>query len=163
MTSKIALKYFIFLSGLVLIISSLSCSLKDKYKQWEEEELLLIQGYLSENDTLDFELKSSGLYYTDIEIGTGLLAETHDTAYVFYTMLWVNGDSIETNVGTTDTLVFPVNENKLSVVGFDEGITYMREGGKAKFLVPSKLAFGDYIPYVFDVELVKLVKHSGRK
>jgi FKBP-type peptidyl-prolyl cis-trans isomerase len=59
----------------------------------------------------------------------------------------------------------------LSVAGFEEGVTYMREGGIAKFLVPSGLAFGPYgtysiagyTPLLFDVELIKLQKFSGRK
>jgi FKBP-type peptidyl-prolyl cis-trans isomerase len=70
-------------------------------------------------------------------------------------------------MGTTDTLIFPVNEGKLSVIGFDEGITYMKEGGRAFFLVPSSLAFGasgtyyiyPYTPFIFQVQLVKLKKH----
>ena len=127
--------------------------------------------YLSDNDSIDFELKASGLYYHDVKVGTGSQAEIHDTAYVFYTMKYLSGTTFETNVGSEDTLIFPVNEGWLSVKGFDEGMTYMKEGGKAKFLVPSSLAFGasgtyyipSYTPFLFDVELTKIVKHTGRK
>jgi FKBP-type peptidyl-prolyl cis-trans isomerase len=165
-----SLNYIMFL-GLLILISFTSCFSDKKWKEMEEEEKIAIQDYLSENDTIAFELKTSGLYYHDVKVGTGLQAALHDTAYVFYTMKFLSGGTFETNVGTKDTLIFPINEGWLSVKGFDEGVTYMKEGGKAKFLVPSSLAFGSsgtyyvesYTPFVFDVELAKLDKYTGRK
>ena len=71
---------------------------------------------------------------------TGPAPVTHDTAYVHYTGKFLNGSVFDTNAGGAD-LVFPVGEGVL-VDGFDEGITYMREGGKALFFMPSKLAYG---------------------
>ncbi len=59
---------------------------------------------------------------------------------------------------------FPVAEGYL-IAGFDEGISYMKEGGKATFLLPSSLAYGSagllyqlpgYTPLLYDVELVKV-------
>jgi peptidylprolyl isomerase len=163
-------KCFAILSTLSFLISLISCDPNKKFKEKEEEEKLLIQNYLAENDTLHFELKASGLYYLDIEVGTGLQAQTHDTAFMFYSMHSLSGELMETNEGTDDTLIIAVNESQVSVKGFDEGVTYMREGGKAMFLVPSSLAFGPYgtyyipgyTPLLFDVELVKLVKFSAR-
>lgn len=71
-------------------------------------------------------------------------------------------------IGITDTLFFPVNEETL-ISGFDEGITYMNEGGKAMFLIPSFLGYGNsgyympsYTPILFDVELVKLKPGPGK-
>lgn len=165
------LKYICMLSGLLFLISFTSCLSDKKWKEMEEEEKQAIQDYLTDNDSINFELKSSGLYYHDVKVGTGPLAETHDTAYVFYTMKYLAGTTFETNVGTEDTVIFPVNEGWLSVKGFDEGVTYMKEGGNAKLLVPSSLAFGasgtyyisSYTPLLFDVELVKLTKYTGRR
>lgn len=170
MISRIFLKYT-FLSGLLVLISFLSCNPTKKWKEMEEEEKKAIQNYLADHDTLDFELKTSGLYYLDVVVGTGPQAELHDTAYMFYTMSYLSGTVFESNKETDDTLIFPVNEGWLSVAGFDEAVTYMREGGKSKFLVPSSLAFGpsgtyfvsSYTPFLFDAELVKLTKYTGRK
>jgi FKBP-type peptidyl-prolyl cis-trans isomerase len=171
MINRNSLRYYVFFPAITFLISFTSCDLSNKYYELEEKEKVLIQTYLADNDTLEFELKPSGLYYADIEVGTGLQAQIHDTAYVFYSMLSLTGELFESNAGTTDTLVFPVNEGVLSVAGFDEGMTYMRDGGKARFLVPSVLAFGPYgssyiqgyTPLIFDVELVKLDKFSARK
>jgi FKBP-type peptidyl-prolyl cis-trans isomerase FkpA len=166
MIRKNNLLFYVIFSGLMLI-SLASCNPSKKY---EKEEAAQIQAYLNSNPSLNFELKPSGLYYLDVETGTGPVTETHDTAYTFYTAKLLNGTVFDTNVGTDDTLVFPVNEDYL-IKGFDEGITYMREGGKALFLIPSSLAYGSggtyyiagYTPVLFDVELVKIKPGPGKK
>lgn len=157
-----------FLTGALLSLLILpSCDLSNGIEDRELNEKLQIQNFLSENDTLDFELKTSGLYYLDFIPGTGLQAETHDTAYIFYSMHLINRSIYETNFETDDTLIKPVNEGKL-IPGFDEALTYMREGGTSLIVVPSKLAFGEegnyyvapYTPFIFQINLVKLVKHT---
>lgn len=152
--------------GLFLVLLA-SCNNTKKY---EREEETTIQNYLNSNPSLNFELKPSGLYYLDVEIGSGIQAETHDTAFVKFTMKFLDGTVYDTNVGTDDTLIFPVNE-QIWPAGFDEGITYMREGGKAMFLMPSKLAYGGagtygipgYTPLLFDIELVLIKPGPGKK
>jgi FKBP-type peptidyl-prolyl cis-trans isomerase len=147
----------------VFIILLASCT--DKYRELEQEEKAKIEEYLTRNSSLNFELKTSGLYYLEVEVGTGKAAATNDTARVFYTVYFLDGTKLDTNVGTVDTLIFLVNRGFL-ISGFDEGITYMKEGGKAKFLIPSRLAYGStgdyygnisgYTPLLFDVDLIKI-------
>ena len=57
------------------------------------------------------------------------------------------------------------------IYGFDEGITFMKAGGKATLLVPSNLAYGasgngygipGYTPLLFDVELVRVKPGPGK-
>lgn len=131
----------------------------------EQIEEIKINNYIINNPTIPFQLKSSGLYYSDLIIGTGPSLVTHDIAYVKYTGKFLDGTVFDTNVGKIDTLIFPVNEGWV-ISGFDEGITYMKEGGKAVFLLPSKLAYGPigyypvipgYTPILFDVDLVKVI------
>jgi peptidyl-prolyl cis-trans isomerase A (cyclophilin A) len=81
----------------------------------------------------------------------------------------LDGTVFDTNVGKADTLKYRVNEGQI-ISGFDEGITYMKVGGKATFLIPSKLAWGPtgyaiipgYTPVIFDVELVRVKLASGK-
>ena len=154
------------LSGFIALISLVSCDPTLKTDDLEAKEKLDISNFILNNDTIDFVRKSSGLYYFDLVAGTGAQAETHDTAYVFYAIQYLTTQIFETNFGTTDTLIFPVNEGKL-LLGFDEGITYMNEGGKSLFVAPSNLAFGTqgnyyispYTPFLFQIYLVKLKKH----
>lgn len=156
--------YLLMLSmAAVLIFGLSSCDPSEKY---EDEERDAINNYLESNPNLNFEQKTSGLYFLQTQAGTGAFAEQGDTAYVTYTGKFLNGNTFDTNVGQK-TLKFPVDRGTM-IKGFDETITYMNEGSKAKVLIPSSLAYGPtgyysiggYTPLVFDITLVKLVRHS---
>lgn len=161
MSGKNYLKVLLLLAA-ILSVSLSSC---DPGKKYEKEEKSEIQDYLSKNSNLAFELKPSGLYYLDEQVGTGRTPVAHDTAYVMYTGKFLNGNTFDTNVGTTDTLIFPVAENWM-VAGFDEAITYMKEGGKSLVLIPSSLAYGPtgwysiggYTPLLFELYLTRIAK-----
>jgi FKBP-type peptidyl-prolyl cis-trans isomerase FkpA len=148
---------FLLISG--IIVSMVACNPAAKYEKNEREA---IANYLNTHSTDTFTLKESGLYYRDVTVGTDRLAQLHDTAYVIYTGKYLNGTVFDTNVGGTK-LIFPVGEG-LMIQGFDEGIMYMRQGGTAQFLVPSKLAYGTqgyysiagYTPLLYEVQLVKV-------
>jgi len=149
----------IFTAG--LIASLVSCNPASKYEKAESES---ISNYLNTNSADTFKLETSGLYYHEVLAGTGLAPVAHDTAYVLYTGKYLNGNIFDTNTNTGGKiLVFPVAEGFL-IAGFDEGITYMKAGGKATFLIPSNLAYGSqgyysiagYTPLLYEVELVKV-------
>jgi len=151
----------------VILISIFSCDPGNKY---EEEEAALIQDYISAHPDLNFELKPSGLYYMDVEAGTGRQAVTHDTAYVRYDLALVDGSFGSSNYEDTIAYIFPVDEG-WNIDGFDEGITYMKEGGKSVLLIPSALGYGrngyypyidGYAPLLYEIELV-LVKPGPEK
>jgi len=168
MIKGIRILKYLLLSGLIITIAS--CN--EKFKKYAEEEISKIEEYLAKNSSLNFDLKTSGLYFLELEAGDGLQANTHDTAYVFYTLKLLDGTELDSNVGTVDTLIFPVNEGYL-ITGFDEGVTYMKEGGKAIFLIPSSLAYGTtgdyygtiagYTPLLFDVVLSHVKQGPGDK
>jgi FKBP-type peptidyl-prolyl cis-trans isomerase len=158
-------------SGLVLLFIFLIFTLASCLKQHdlEKEQLAKIQKYLDDHPDLNFELKESGLYYLETIPGSGPVAATHDTAYLFFSGYFLDGTSFATNSGTTDTLIVPVNEGLL-ILGVDEAITYMREGGHCKILFPSELGYGNsgyymtaYTPLIFDLYLAKLVPGPGGK
>ncbi len=169
MIQRNAIKHLFMLSGLVVMALLSSCDPSSNSVDLEAQEQLSIQSFLSANDTLDFERKTSGLFYFDLVVGTGPLAEADDTAYIFYAMQYLSGTIFDTNFETTDTLIFKVNGGKL-IPGFEEGVTYMREGGRSIFLAPSSLAYGStgnyyispYTPFIFQTHLVRLVKHQGK-
>ncbi len=170
-------RHLIMLPVLMVLIPFASCNLNSRIDDLQEEESMAIQDFLMRNDTLDFELKTSGLYYVDIETGTGLQTEINDTASIVYTGKFLNGTEFDSNVGI-DTLIY-IADGLTGITGVTEGLLYMREGGKAQILVPSSLGFGaygityqgyqgtliigGYTPLLFEVELVQLNKYSGKR
>jgi FKBP-type peptidyl-prolyl cis-trans isomerase FkpA len=151
-------------AGIILILV-VSCN---PYKKYEKEQTETIQAYINSHPEYNFQLKPSGLYYSDVTVGTGLAPATHDTAFVKYTAKFLTDKTFDTNVGTNDTLILPVNEGWV-IQGFDEGITYMKVGGKAVLIVPSDLAYGNtgysfpaWTPILFELDLVKVDPSSGK-
>ncbi len=158
----------------LLIISTLlsftiiSCDPSKKYVEQEEDQ---IQDYLKSNPNLSFDLKPSGLYYVTIQAGTGITPVKNDTAYLKYTGRFLSGNIFDSNISDTkvDTLIILVDAGWM-IEGFDEGVTYMKVGEKAQLLIPSKLAYGPtgyyiiggYTPLLFDLELVKVKRGTGK-
>lgn len=156
-------KYYLSLPLIIATILMLSLGSCDPAKKYEKAETEAIANFIASNPADTFKLESSGLYYRDVLVGTGSQAVANDTAYVQYTGKFLDGTIFDSNVGQAD-LVFPVGQGLL-IYGFDEAITYMREGGKSEFIVPSKLGYGPqgynsipgYTALLYDVQLDKLV------
>lgn len=131
-------------------------------REYEAAEQQKIDDYLADNPNLNFDKKASGLYFLELTPGTGTIPEAHDTAFITYTGKFLDGQIFDTNVGKPN-YVFPVGEG-VNIVGIDEGISYMKPGGKALMLIPSKLGYGSigsyfipgYTPLLFEVTLVKV-------
>ncbi|HZK61218.1 MAG TPA: FKBP-type peptidyl-prolyl cis-trans isomerase [Anaerovoracaceae bacterium] len=154
----------LFVSILVILVASCNPA-----KKLDKEETDSITDYLNRNSNLNFVLKPSGLYYLEVVEGSGVIPVKNDTAYIKYTGKLLDGTVFDSNIETTDTLIIPVDEGWL-ISGVDEGITYMREGGKSLLLIPSKLAYGPtgyyyipgYTPLLFDLELVRVKPGAGK-
>ena len=79
---------------------------------------------------------------------------------VNYKGMLIDGTVFDQN----DSIEFPLSG---VVKGFSEGITNMKEGGKAILTFPSELGYGDYgygpkieggATLQFEIELIKIVK-----
>jgi len=100
--------------------------------------------------------KPSGLYYIETFRGSGAKADPGDQVKVKYKGTFTDGT-------TFDSGVYPFILGTGRVIkGWDEGISYMNEGGKAILVIPSDLGYGPdgsgnipgYTPLVFEVELI---------
>ena len=158
--------YCILFSVLILITLD-SCNHKTKNN--DDQEFSDIQYFINNHPEINFELKPSGLYYNEVIKGHGLPAQTHDTAYAFFSLKFLNGTVLQSNFNTIDTLIFSVNEG-IFIRGFDEAITYMSEGGESLIIVPSSLGYGSagrsgYIPgntpLFFDIVLARIKRGPG--
>jgi FKBP-type peptidyl-prolyl cis-trans isomerase len=158
------LRRTVIAAALIVTIAAVSCDPSRKYEKQEKEE---IEAYLAENNTMHFVRQPSGLYYLEVVAGTGLQPVRTDSAYVKYTGMFLDGRVFDSNVSSGSLYGFIVGQN---IVGFDEGITHMKAGGKSTLLIPSELGYGasgyytipGYTPLLFEIELVKVVPYTGK-
>ena len=137
---------------------------------WEREERQLIQAYLNSlGDTVAI-LKPSGLYYIEILEGTGRIPVVKDTVSFRYKATLLDGRVFGSNLEEASPYGFIVGSGEI-IEGIDEGVRYMKDGGKAKLLTPSSLAYGTtgiwgvlpgYTPLLWQIELVG-VKAGSKK
>ncbi|NCT17211.1 MAG: peptidylprolyl isomerase [Flavobacteriaceae bacterium CG2_30_34_30] len=123
----------------------------------KQEELL---GKLSEG----FEKTPSGLRYKITQKGSGKSPMKGDIVSVHYEGMFTDGGVFDSSIKRGNPIDFPIGKGNV-IEGWDEGIMLLGVGDKARFVIPSDLAYGEQgaggvIPpnatLVFDVELVKI-------
>jgi FKBP-type peptidyl-prolyl cis-trans isomerase len=135
--------------------------LSERYHSSEDTEMNILEKYL-DNANIKVKPTESGLYYIETEKGNGRSVQENDLLHVHYTVKYIDGNLIETTLGQ-EPLKYTYGTSQF-IKGWDEGIGYMHEGGKATLIVPSRLAYGSegnnkILPYstlVFDIELIRI-------
>jgi FKBP-type peptidyl-prolyl cis-trans isomerase FkpA len=106
----------------------------------------------------------SGLRYTDIEAGTGKIAQVGQKAKVHYTGWLKNGQKFDSSLDRNEPFEFTLGAGMV-IKGWDEGVAGMKVGGKRKLEIPPALGYGargagGVIPpnadLIFEVELLGL-------
>ncbi len=131
-----------------------------------EKEREMIDTYIMEND-VKAEPSSSGLYFIERAAGTGDTALRGHKVRVHAIVRSIQGKEIESTYKSDNPLDFILGSGQINLLGLDEGVGMMSEGGRATLILPSALAFGSkpppgskvgpYTPLVIDVELVKIL------
>ena len=107
--------------------------------------------------------QSTGLRYMIYKHGTGAMVKSGKTVTINYSVSLLDGKLCYSS-NTLGSREFQVGHGGVET-GLEDGILLLREGDRAKFIVPSHLAFGllgdqDKIPplatLIYDVELIKL-------
>ncbi len=123
----------------------------------QQEELL---GEISQV----FKKTDSGLRYKFEEKGSGKEAEKGKKVSVHYKGMLTDGTVFDSSYKRKQPLEFPLGKGHV-IAGWDEGIALMREGDKARLVIPANLGYGSQgaggiIPpnatLIFDVELLKV-------
>jgi len=166
---KMKLKTGLFIIGLVslVLIVVTGC---DPARKWEKEERQQIQTYLNSLGDTVYVLKPSGLYYIEVLEGTGRMPITGDTVFLRYKTNYLGGRLLQSNLTLTDPFSFVVGGGSV-ILGLDEGVRYMKNGGKAILITPSSLAYGPsgwypyiagYTPFRWQIEIVNVKAGSTK-
>lgn len=123
-----------------------------------EIDTQIIQDYIAENN-IQANRTSSGLYFVIESEGSGDAIETGDLAFVHYAGYLLDGTLFDTSIKDLAQSNGVYNEQRdmadgysplevrvgmgQVIQGWDEGLALLKKGDKAKFLIPSPLAYGD--------------------
>lgn len=111
-----------------------------------------------------FEKTDSGLRYKIIQKGDGQKADKGQKVSVHYEGALLNGQVFDSSYKRKEPIDFQLGVGQV-IPGWDEGIALLKVGDKARFVIPSNLAYGSagaggVIPpnatLLFDVELMKV-------
>tara|TARA_R110002050_G_scaffold19533_5_gene56172 strand:- start:1 stop:933 length:933 start_codon:yes stop_codon:yes gene_type:complete len=109
-----------------------------------------------------FDKTESGLLYKIIQKGNGKKAEKGKSVSVHYKGALINGSEFDSSYKRKKPIEFEVGMGQV-ISGWDEGLQLLQVGDKARFVIPSHLAYGErgaggVIPpnatLIFDVELM---------
>ncbi len=114
--------------------------------------------------TQGFDKTESGLHFKHIQKGDGAKPDKGQTVAVHYKGMLPDGKEFDNSYNRGNPIEFPVGMGQV-IEGWDEGIMLLNKGDKARFVIPSHLAYGEQgaggvIPpnatLVFDVELMDI-------
>lgn len=150
---------FIYLiSILIFSLNFYSCKVNEDVVTFQDEMEILTQYLLDNNITIA--PTNTGLYYIELSEGTGNQAEQGDSVKVQYTGRFLDG-----SVFDNGTYSFVLGQGE-AISGFDQGVALMKEGGIAKLIIPSNLAYGStgqnaippFTTLLFNIELLEVEK-----
>jgi len=107
---------------------------------------------------------ASGLVYVQVQEGTGASPTAADSVKVHYRGTLTDGTEFDSSYKRNEPVDFPLGQ---VIPCWTEGLQLMKAGGKAKFVCPAAIAYGDngrppVIPggatLVFEVELLNVNK-----
>ncbi len=109
---------------------------------------------------------TSGIIYIEIKKGQGASPKATDVVKVHYKGTFLNGRVFDSSIERGQPAEFPLNG---VIPGWTYGLQKMKVGGKAKLLLPSKMAYGaygnqgipPYAPLVFEIELLGIQNASS--
>ncbi|MGM0649332.1 MAG: FKBP-type peptidyl-prolyl cis-trans isomerase [Bacteroidota bacterium] len=150
---------FIILIPLSLLISAFSCQrnnqpeqkdmseIKKEYKEpmmdWNQRKIrdqdMQIKGYADRRDW-DMTRTGTGLFYEIYEKGEGIKADTGDNAIINYELRLLD-DSFCYSSDSTGPKQLKLGRVSIES-GLEEALLKMREGDKARIIIPPHLAYG---------------------
>ncbi len=106
----------------------------------------------------------SGLQYQVLQAGKGQAPKAKSTVKVHYEGRLLDGTVFDSSIARQQPVEFQLSQ---VIAGWTEGLQTMKEGGKSRFFIPARLAYGEIgsgdvigpnSTLIFDVELIKVVQ-----
>ncbi|MCK4662240.1 MAG: FKBP-type peptidyl-prolyl cis-trans isomerase [Bacteroidales bacterium] len=127
-----------------------------------KEEIALLNSFIKITN-INIEPTSSGLYYIEQEEGRGKSPQPGNKVAVNYLGYFVDGKIFDSSYERNEAFEFVFGAGEV-IQGLDEGVSKMKEGGKAKLIIPSYLAYGEqgrgpvppFSTLIFEIELLKV-------
>ena len=120
--------------------------------------------YLAENAKKDGVITlPSGLQYQVLKEGNGKRPTAKDSVKCHYEGFLIDGTVFDSSVQRGEPATFGLQQ---VIAGWTEGLQLMQEGGKYRFFIPYRLAYGEggaggmippFAALIFDVELIQVV------
>ena len=149
----------------------LSCFLKRTKRKFqnpkmeihkEQDEQKILSSFMKRNKE-KFKNISKGFYYLEEKKGQGKTVERGDKVLLNYQGTFLNGKKFDV---TNEPVEFAIGDEGQLLEGMTLGLSQMKEGGKAKFIISSPLAYGaegsstgivkPFTTIIYEVEVLKI-------
>ncbi len=143
------------------LLLRLSSELVDNPQTQNDKDKNAIINYALDQ-SIEVQAAPSGLYYQIIEEGEGKHAKWGDYVTAHYKGYTLDGKVFDSSYQRNEPMQFYIGN---MIKGWNEGLALLKPKGKAIFLVPSHLAYGEKglgkvvapnTPLAFEVELLKV-------
>jgi FKBP-type peptidyl-prolyl cis-trans isomerase len=177
----------VFKLGKVITKKELEENIAQQKKEMEEmmmkraeEEKKLLSDFIDKNKITQI-AEESGLIVIVSKEGKGKQPKAGDTVVVNYTGMLLDGKVFDTSLENVakannifqngrpyEPLKFPLGMGMV-IPGWEEGISKLKKGSKARFIIPSSIAYGangappvipPFSTLIFDVELVNVISQK---
>lgn len=142
---------------------------KEQFEKLQKDNLEKEKKYLEKNSKAkDVKVTKSGLQYQVLKQGNGKEVKPESIVILNYKASLLDGYVFD----DTYARKAPAHLSMINVIdGLKEGLLMMKEGAKYKFVIPSKLGYGNVqmrdippnSPLIFEVELLKVLKPGALK
>jgi FKBP-type peptidyl-prolyl cis-trans isomerase len=147
------MKQILYILGLAVLLSGIFISCKtNTLDTLRENEIVALDKYVKDNNLAD-KKDVSGIYFKDIEIGTGDTIKSGYTVMLYFNITLLDGTVIFTTEDgqghNYEEFPFYVDVSNTTVnaqyvqqiAGLHKGLKKMLVGGRAFMVIPSELAF----------------------
>ncbi|MEK6616479.1 MAG: FKBP-type peptidyl-prolyl cis-trans isomerase [Bacteroidota bacterium] len=135
-----------------------------KLEQGDFEEKKIIEKYILDS-AITASLIANGMYYMKLREGTGISPDSGTMALINYCGCFLNGRCFDSSY-ESQPFEYMVGQQEQLIKGLEIGVRKMSEGEKAKFIIPSHLAFGSsgsstgivppFTTVIYEVDLIKV-------